>query len=100
MRAVINRTQSAHGHLGKVIAMLEEGGDCEAVDHPALGSPQGARERTGFAIVATGLQQCMAAGDGPDSVDVKKMEKLFLSLASGPTLPRPTLHPHHPGREP
>jgi hypothetical protein len=40
-----------------------------------------ALERTGFAIVATGLQQCMAAGDGPDSVDVKKMEKLFLGLA-------------------
>jgi hypothetical protein len=28
-----------------------------------------------------GLQQCLAAGDGIDSVDVKKMEKLFLSLA-------------------
>ena len=40
-----------------------------------------ALERTGFQIVATGLQQCMAAGDGPDSVDVKKMEKLFLGLA-------------------
>lgn len=40
-----------------------------------------ALERTGFQVVATGLQQCMAAGDGPDSVDVKKMEKLFLGLA-------------------
>ena len=35
----------------------------------------------GFAIVASGLQQCLTAGDGTDSVDVKKMEKLFLSLA-------------------
>jgi len=37
--------------------------------------------RTGYAVVATGLHQCLAAGDGPDSVDVKKMEKLFLGLA-------------------
>ena len=36
----------------------------------------------GFAIVASGLQQCLVAGDGDiDSLDVKKMEKLFLSLA-------------------
>ena len=40
-----------------------------------------ALDRAGFAIVATGLQQCLAAGDGTDTVDVKKMEKLFLSLA-------------------
>ena len=80
MRAVINRAKRAHGHLGKVIAMLEEGGDCEAVV-TQLSAVLKALEKTGFAIVATGLQQCMATGDGPDSVDVKKMEKLFLNLA-------------------
>ena len=36
---------------------------------------------TGFAIVATGLRQCLTDGDGLDSLDAKKMEKLFLSLA-------------------
>jgi len=40
-----------------------------------------ALDRAGFAIVATGLQQCLTSGDSSDSVDVKKMEKLFLSLA-------------------
>ena len=33
------------------------------------------------AIVATGLQQCLAADGDLGSVDAKKMEKLFLSLA-------------------
>ena len=80
MRAVINRAKRAHGHLGKVIAMMEEGSDCEDVV-TQLSAVLKALEKTGFAIVATGLQQCIAAGDGPDSVDVKKMEKLFLSLA-------------------
>ena len=33
-------------------------------------------------IVASGLQQCLVQGDGDvDNLDVKKMEKLFLSLA-------------------
>jgi DNA-binding FrmR family transcriptional regulator len=80
MYAVINRAKRAHGHLGKVIAMMEEGSDCEAV-LTQLAAVLKALERTGFAIVATGLQQCLAAGDGIESVDVKKMEKLFLGLA-------------------
>ena len=38
--------------------------------------------RAGYAIVATGLQQCLTENDeGLDGVDVKKMEKLFLALA-------------------
>ena len=80
MRAIVNRAKRAHGHLGKVIAMMDEGADCEDV-LTQLAAVLKALERTGFAIVATGLQQCIAAGDGAESVDVKKMEKLFLGLA-------------------
>ena len=64
----------------RLISMMEEGADCEDV-LTQLAAVLKALERTGFAIVATGLQQCIAAGDGPESVDVKKMEKLFLGLA-------------------
>ena len=32
------------------------------------------------ALVATGLQMCLEDG-GPDNVDAKKLEKIFLSLA-------------------
>lgn len=80
MRPLINRAKRAHGHLGKVIRMMEEGTECEDV-LTQLSAVLKALERTGFGIVATGLQQCIVAGDGPDSVDVKKMEKLFLGLA-------------------
>lgn len=80
MTAIINRAKRAHGHLGKVISMLEEGAECEDVV-TQLSAVLKALERTGFAVVATGLQQCMSAGDTTDSPDVKKMEKLFLSLA-------------------
>lgn len=80
MRAVINRAKRAHGHLGKVITMMEEGAECEAV-LTQLSAVLKALERTGFQVVATGLQQCLTSGDGPESVDVQKMEKLFLGLA-------------------
>jgi DNA-binding FrmR family transcriptional regulator len=80
MHAIVNRAKRAHGHLGKVISMMEDGADCEAV-LTQLAAVLKALERTGFQVVATGLQQCMAAGGGPESVDVKKMEKLFLGLA-------------------
>jgi len=80
MYAVINRAKRAHGHLGKVIAMMEDGSECEDV-LTQLSAVLKALERTGFQIVATGLEQCMVAGDGRDSVDVKKIEKLFLALA-------------------
>jgi DNA-binding FrmR family transcriptional regulator len=80
MYAVINRAKRAQGHLGKVIAMMEGGAECEDV-LTQLSAVLKALERTGFQLVATGLEQCITAGNGPDSVDVKKMEKLFLGLA-------------------
>ncbi len=40
-----------------------------------------ALDRAGFALIATGLQQCLTEGDGDDGVDVTKLEELFLSLA-------------------
>ena len=64
MRAIVNRAKRAHGHLGKVISMMDEGADCEDV-LTQLAAVLKALERTGFAIVATGLQQCMPPATDP-----------------------------------
>ena len=80
MTSVINRIKRTRGQLDGVLRMLETGRDCEDVV-TQLAAVSRALDRAGFAIVATGLQQCLANGDDIDSVDVKKMEKLFLSLA-------------------
>ncbi len=80
IKAIILRLKRAHGHLGSVIRMMEAGSDCESV-LTQLAAVNKALSRGGYAIVATGLQHCLEAGDGVDSVDVKKMEKLFLALA-------------------
>lgn len=80
MKAIILRMKRAQGHLGKVISMLEEGSACEDV-LTQLAAVNKALSRSGFAIVATGLQHCLTDGDGPDGADIAKMEKLFLALA-------------------
>lgn len=77
---VVNRIKRAQGQLAGVLRMLEEGRDCEEVV-TQLAAVSKALDRAGFAIVASGLQQCLAAGAAPDSSDVKRMERLFLSLA-------------------
>jgi DNA-binding FrmR family transcriptional regulator len=80
MTPVINRIKRAQGQLAGVLRLLEEGQDCEKVV-TQLAAVSKALDKAGFAIVAAGLQQCLASDEGLDSVDVKKMEKLFLSLA-------------------
>lgn len=80
IKAIITRMKRANGHLASVIRMMEEGSDCESI-LTQLAAVNKAISRSGYAIVATGLQSCLEAGDGIDSVDVKKMEKLFLALA-------------------
>lgn len=79
LTAIITRLKRANGHLASVIRMLEEGAECEDA-LTQLAAVSKAVNRGGFALVATGLQQCLADG-GPDSVDTKRLEKLFLSLA-------------------
>ncbi len=79
VRPMSNRLKRAHGQLAAVIRMLDEGQDCEAVV-TQLAAVSRALDRAGFAIVATGLKQCIAE-DGAESLDTQKMEKLFLSLA-------------------
>ncbi|RYC11277.1 metal-sensitive transcriptional regulator [Nocardioides zhouii] len=81
MKPVINRIRRAQGQLAGVLRLLEEGRECEDVV-TQLAAVSKALDRAGFAIVASGLQQCLVDGDGDiDSLDVKKLEKLFLSLA-------------------
>jgi DNA-binding FrmR family transcriptional regulator len=77
MTPVINRIKRAQGQLAGVLRLIEEGRDCKEVV-TQLAAVSKALDRAGFAIVATGLQQCLTSGD---EVDVKEMEKLFLSLA-------------------
>jgi DNA-binding FrmR family transcriptional regulator len=80
MGKVVNRLKRAQGQLAGVVRMLEEGRDCEDVV-TQLAAVSKALDRAGFAIIATGMKQCLTAPDGRDDLDVDKLQKLFLSLA-------------------
>jgi DNA-binding FrmR family transcriptional regulator len=80
MAAVIRRLRRAQGQIGGVISMIEEGRDCADVI-TQLAAASRALDRAGFKIIATGLQQCAAAGDASGDADRAQLERLFLSLA-------------------
>ena len=76
MTPVINRLRRAQGQLGGVLKMVEEGRDCQDVV-TQLAAVSRALDRAGFAIIATGLKQCLLESDGADTIDTKTMERLF-----------------------
>ncbi|MEU7568730.1 metal-sensitive transcriptional regulator [Streptomyces fradiae] len=80
VRSAANRLKRAQGQLAGVVRMLEEGRDCEDIV-TQLAAVNRALDRAGFAIVASGLRQCLSEEGGADSLDTQKMEKLFLSLS-------------------
>jgi len=80
MDPIVKRLRRAQGQIGGVLRMIEEGRDCEDIV-TQVAAVSRALDRAGFAIIATGLKQCLADSGGVDSVDSEKMEKLFLSLA-------------------
>ena len=80
VRPMSNRLKRAQGQLAAVIRMLDDGQDCEDVV-TQLAAVSRALYRAGFAIIATGLKQCLTEEGGAESLDTQKMEKLFLSLA-------------------
>ena len=88
MAPVVNRLKRAQGQLSGVLRMLEEGRDCEDVV-TQLAAVSRALDRAGFAIVASGMRQCLTDEPGAEErpgvdaarADVAKLEKLFLTLA-------------------
>jgi DNA-binding FrmR family transcriptional regulator len=84
LKSVINRLKRAQGQIAGVINMIEQGRSCDEVV-TQLAAASRALHRAGFAIIATGLEHCMAPENGEPEVDRDQMrarlEKLFLSLA-------------------
>lgn len=76
---VVNRLRRAQGQLAGVLRMLEESRDCADVV-TQLAAVSRALDKAGFALITTGLEQCIRAGDDGE-LDREKLEKVFLSLA-------------------
>lgn len=80
LTAVVNRLRRAQGQIGGVLTMLESGADCADVV-TQLAAASKALDRAGFAIIASGLEQCITQGGENAEIDRTRLQKLFLSLA-------------------
>jgi len=84
IEATLNRLRRAHGQLGAVIAMIEQGRSCKDVV-TQLAAVSRALDRAGFKIIAAGLRHCLDTpgqdADGTGALTIEELEKLFLSLA-------------------
>lgn len=80
MDQVVKRLRRAQGQIGGILKMIDDGRDCEDIV-TQVAAVSRALDRAGFAIISTGLKQCLLDSGGADSLDSEKMEKLFLSLA-------------------
>lgn len=75
---VVARLKRAQGQIGGILAMIEDGRDCRDIV-TQVAAVSKALDRAGFAIIATGLRQCLAGDDSQEQADA--LEKMFLSLA-------------------
>jgi DNA-binding FrmR family transcriptional regulator len=80
MDQIVKRLRRAQGQIGGILKMIDDGRDCEDIV-TQVAAVSRALDRAGFAIISTGLKQCLLDSGGVDTVDSGKMEKLFLSLA-------------------
>lgn len=76
----ILRLKRASGQLNAVIRMMEEGRDCAQVIMQ-LAAVSKAIDRAGYTIIAQGMKTCLEKDPMGESIDSKKLEKLFLSLS-------------------
>ena len=79
MRKVSNRLKRAQGQLAAVVRMVDDGADCADVV-TQLSAVSKALDRAGFAVISSGLKQCLADEEN-GTADLQKLEKLFLSFA-------------------
>ena len=80
MGPIVNRLRRAQGQLGGVLAMIDDGRDCEDIV-TQLAAVSKAIDRAAFAVIAKGLRQCVMQASETSDLDTSKLEKIFLSMA-------------------
>lgn len=80
VHAATLRLKRARGHLDHVIAMLEDGSNCQDV-LTQLAAVSKAINRGAYSIVTTGIEKCVDGNGRLDPEQARMLEKLFMSLA-------------------
>jgi DNA-binding FrmR family transcriptional regulator len=80
IQAITKRLKRAHGQMGAVVRMFEEGRSCEDVvtQMAAVGK---AINTAAFTLISASLKECIADPEIDSDLVTEKLQKLFLSLA-------------------
>jgi len=78
--AIAKRMKRAHGQMGAVIRMLEEGRSCEEIV-TQLAAVGKAINTAAFKLISASLKECIEEATVDRDAVTEKLQKLFLSLA-------------------
>lgn len=79
IRPLVNRLKRAHGQLGGVVRMIEEGQECADVV-TQLAAVKRALNRAGIGLITHSIRHTLESDEECD-MDTEKLEKVFLTLA-------------------
>ncbi len=80
VEAITKRVKRAHGQMGAIVRMLEEGRSCEDIV-TQMAAVAKAVNTAAFTLISTSLKECLVDTESnPDDI-VPRLQKLFLSLA-------------------
>ena len=74
------RLRRAEGQLGGIIRMLDEGRTCQDIV-TQLAAVNKAIDRAAFALISTGLRECLTEGKHDADDVAEQLQKLFLTMA-------------------
>jgi DNA-binding FrmR family transcriptional regulator len=78
--AITKRVKRAHGQMGAVVRMLEEGRSCDDIVMQ-MAAVAKAVNTAAFTLISSSLKECFSDPDVDNDEVSAKLQKLFLSLA-------------------
>jgi DNA-binding FrmR family transcriptional regulator len=78
--AIAKRVKRAHGQLGAVVRMLEEGRNCDEIV-TQMSAVSKAVNTAAFTLISASLKECIVEGKSNSDAVTAQLQKLFLSLA-------------------
>ena len=80
VEAIAKRIKRAQGQLGAIARMLEEGRACDEIVIQ-MSAVSKAVHTAAFTLISSSLQECMLDNKRNSEETMKKLQKLFLTLA-------------------
>ena len=77
--AISKRIKRAHGQLGAVARMLEEGRNCDEIV-TQMSAVSKAVKTAAFTLISASLKECVVEGKSNSDAVTVQLQKLFLSL--------------------